>query len=87
MELKRSFSEYTKTDFLALLNEILRENVAETDDRLDELLEHFELITEHPERTDLIYYAPSDAESTVEAITDRIEKWRAANGKTGFKPG
>lgn len=68
------------------MNEIFRENVAKTDDRLDELLEHFKLITEHPEGTDLIYYTPSDAESTIEAITDRIEKWRTENGKPGFKP-
>ncbi|WLH75040.1 bacteriocin immunity protein [Pseudomonas fluorescens] len=85
MELKRNFSEYTKAEFLAFMAEILRENTAQTDDQLDELLIHFELITEHPDGTDLIYYPPSDAESTIEAITERVEKWRVANGKSGFK--
>ena len=85
MKLKQNFSEYTKEDFLLLMEEIFKENTAPTDERLDKLLHHFELITEHPEGTDLIYYAPSDAESTIEAITERVEKWRAANGKPGFK--
>ncbi|AMS20589.1 colicin transporter [Pseudomonas synxantha] len=85
MKLKPSFSEYTKEEFSLLMKEIIKENTAPTDKQLDKLLQHFELITEHPEETDLIYYAPSDAESTIEAITERVEKWREANGKPGFK--
>ncbi|MGF6097953.1 bacteriocin immunity protein [Pseudomonas sp. 18175] len=78
------FSEYTKPEFMAFITELFRENSSEKDDRIDELLEHFERVTEHPDGTDLIYYA-SDAESTVEAITQRVENWRSANGKSGFK--
>ncbi len=85
MKLKQSFSEYTKDEFLLLMKEILKENTAPTDERLDKLLQHFELITEHPEGTDLIYYAASDTESTIEAITERVENWRATNNKPGFK--
>ncbi|MDY4299037.1 bacteriocin immunity protein [Pseudomonas salmasensis] len=85
MKLKQSFSEYTKDEFLLLMQEILKENTAPTDERLDKLLQHFELITEHPAGTDLIYYAASDAESTIEAITERVENWRATNNKPGFK--
>lgn len=85
MKLKQSFSEHTKDEFLLLMKEILKENTAPTDERLDKLLQHFELITEHPEGTDLIYYAASDTESTIEAITERVEKWRATNNKPGFK--
>ncbi|EJD0490286.1 bacteriocin immunity protein, partial [Salmonella enterica] len=71
--------------FIEFMKEIDKENVAETDDKLDLLLNHFEQVTEHPDGTDLIYYAASDAESTPEAITLKIKEWRAANGKPGFK--
>ncbi|MBA1295839.1 bacteriocin immunity protein [Pseudomonas lurida] len=85
MELKSSISEYTEAEFLEFMKEIFKENTAKTDDQLDILLEHFERITEHPESTDLIYYAATDAESTPEAITNKVKEWRAANGKPGFK--
>ena len=86
MELKSSFSEYTEAEFLVFMKEIFKEKVADTDEHLDKLLEHFEKITEHPEGTDLIYYAASDLDSTPEAITKKVSEWRAANGKPGFKP-
>ena len=85
MSLKSSFSEYTEAEFLEFMETVFQENVAETDERLDMLLEHFEKITEHPEGTDLIYYAASDLDSTPEAITKKVKEWRAANGKPGFK--
>ena len=85
MSLKSSFSEYTEAEFLEFMETVFQENVAETDERLDMLLEHFEKITEHPECTDLIYYAASDLDSTPEAITKKVKEWRAANGKPGFK--
>ncbi|MBW3503057.1 bacteriocin immunity protein [Pseudomonas sp. NKUCC02_KPG] len=85
MSLKSSFSEYTEAEFLEFMETVFQENVAEADERLDILLEHFEKITEHPEGTDLIYYAASDLDSTPEAITKKVKEWRAANGKPGFK--
>ncbi|EYB47026.1 colicin immunity protein, partial [Escherichia coli] len=53
MELKNSISDYTEAEFVQLLKEIEKENVAATDDVLDVLLEHFVKITEHPDGTDL----------------------------------
>lgn len=85
MDLKNSIAEYTESEFLEFMKEIFKENVAKTDDQLDILLAHFEKITEHPEGTDLIYYASSDAESTPEKIINKVKEWRAANGKPGFK--
>ncbi|MCW2484866.1 bacteriocin immunity protein [Candidatus Symbiopectobacterium sp. NZEC127] len=85
MELKNKISDYTEAEFIGFLEEINEENIAEADDRLDLLLSHFEKITEHPDGTDLIYYALSDADGTPEAITKKIKEWRAANGKPGFK--
>lgn len=42
MNLKNSLSEYTEVEFLELMREIFKENIAKTDDWLDALLEHFE---------------------------------------------
>ncbi len=85
MELKNSINEYTEEEFIYLLQQIFKENVAATDYVLDELLEHFERITEHPKGTDLIYYPPSDSECTPEKILETVKKWRSENGKPGFK--
>ncbi|MCG5371216.1 bacteriocin immunity protein [Providencia rettgeri] len=87
MKLKNSISDYTESEFIDFMHEIDKENIAETDDKLDVLLNHFEKITEHPAGTDLLYYAQSDADSTPEAITKIIKEWRAKNGKPGFKKG
>ena len=84
MGIKNSIAEYTEAEFLEFMREIFRENSAETDERLDQLLEHFERITEHPDGTDLIYYASSDAEATPEAITSKVKDWRASNSLPGF---
>ncbi|CNF78704.1 colicin immunity protein (E7) [Yersinia bercovieri] len=85
MELKNSISEYTETEFIDLLNIIFRENSSDADDYLDKLLEYFVRITEHPEGTDLIYYPSSDSECTPEKILEKVKKWRAENGRPGFK--
>ncbi|ELZ5939811.1 bacteriocin immunity protein [Providencia stuartii] len=87
MKLKNSISDYTESEFIDFMHEIDKENIAETDDKLDVLLNHFEKITEHPAGTDLLYYAQSDADSTPEAITKIVKEWRAKNGKPGFKKG
>ena len=42
MSLKSSFSEYTEAEFLEFMETVFQENVAEADERLDMLLEHFE---------------------------------------------
>jgi hypothetical protein len=84
--MKDSISDYTEAEFLEFIRDIYKENMAETDDKLDLLLSHFEKITEHPDGSDLIYYAKSDLESTPEAITRIIKEWREKNGKPGFKP-
>jgi len=85
MELKNSMTEYTEREFLEFMRDIIKENSAPTDERLDELLEHFEHITGHPDGTDLIYYAASDADSTPEGITNIIKQWRSSNGLPCFK--
>lgn len=81
----KRISDYTESDFIAFMKEIFIENEAETDDRLDILLDEFRKLTEYPAGTDLIYYAESDADCTPERVTLIVKEWRAANGLPGFK--
>ncbi|QKG68654.1 bacteriocin immunity protein [Pseudomonas sp. B14-6] len=83
--MKESISEYTEEQFIQFMEEIFRENEADSDEKLDVLLDQFRALTGHPDGSDLIYYAASDEECTPEAITQMVKAWRAANGLPGFK--
>ncbi|MFJ7315973.1 bacteriocin immunity protein [Pseudomonas sp. NPDC098747] len=84
--LKNSISEYTETEFEALLEELAREDEeAENDDRADLLLLHFEKISEHPAGADLIYYPEPGADSSPKGVMQIVKDWRAAQGLPGFK--
>jgi protoporphyrinogen oxidase len=84
--LKNSISEYTETEFIELLKELANEDEeAETDDRADLLLLHFEKMSEHPDGSDLIYYPEDGADNSPEGITRTVKEWRAAQGLPGFK--
>ena len=86
MELKNSISDYTEAEFLAFVKKIyLAEGITEEDD--DKLIDEFRRLTEHPDGSDLIYYPQSDREDSPEGIVNEVKKWRAKNGKTGFKQG
>jgi protoporphyrinogen oxidase len=83
---KSSISEYTEGEFVALLEELAKEDEeAENDDRADMLLLHFEKISEHPAGSDLIYYPESGADNSPEGVTRIVKDWRAAQGLPGFK--
>ncbi|MFW0758161.1 bacteriocin immunity protein [Pseudomonas sp. H11T01] len=84
--LKNSISEYTETEFIELLKELANEDEeAETDDRADLLLLHFEKISKHPDGSDLIYYPEDGADNSPEGITRTVKEWRAAQGLPGFR--
>ncbi|MEF1286087.1 bacteriocin immunity protein [Vibrio sp. M250220] len=85
MQVKLSISDYTEGDFLQLVEAIFKENVSDTDDVLDELLEHFEDITQHPEGTDLIYYPKTPEDGTPENIVRIVKEWRLSQGLPCFK--
>jgi len=77
-------SNYTETAFLEFLNKICRSEYTTEKAQISAVL-LFEELTEHPDGSDLIYYADSDEDSTPEAIIEKVKAWRAANGKPGFK--
>ncbi|MNN76225.1 Colicin-E2 immunity protein [compost metagenome] len=80
----KKIEDYTEADFLLFVKKICGSEYATEEEQVNAVLE-FEALTEHPDGSDLIYYAESDAESTPEVITQKIKEWRAANAKPGFK--
>ncbi|WP_460147896.1 bacteriocin immunity protein [Pseudomonas sp. S2_A02] len=82
---KTNISDYTESEFLEFLNIICWSEYPNEKDQINAVV-LFEALTEHPDGSDLIYYADSDEESTPEAIIEKVKSWRAANGKPGFKP-
>jgi hypothetical protein len=83
--MKDRFSDYTEAEFVQLLRELYKEDAADTDERADVLLLHFEKVSEHPDGSDLIYYPEPGADSSPEGVTRTVKEWRAANGLPGFK--
>ena len=83
--MKSSIADYTEEDFLQFVEDIFKENVSDTDDVLDELLEHFEDITQHPDGTDLIYYPETPENGTPESIVRIVREWRLSQGLPSFK--
>ncbi|WP_097302883.1 bacteriocin immunity protein [Pseudomonas chlororaphis] len=84
--MKNSFSDYTESEFIELLEELRKEDMeAETDVRADALLLHFKKISQHPAGSDLIYYPKNGSSGSLEDVTRIVKEWRKANGLPGFK--
>ncbi|MBA1202160.1 bacteriocin immunity protein [Pseudomonas capeferrum] len=80
------FEKYTEDEFAELVQDIWFVNV-ESKARHDELLSHFEKVSEHPQGSDLIYYPLKGEDSSPAGIVQSVKAWRAANGKPGFRAG
>ncbi|OYQ20065.1 bacteriocin immunity protein [Pseudomonas mandelii] len=78
-------SDYSETDFLEFVSRICQSEYPTEKEQIDAVL-LFEELTEHPDGSDLIYYADSDEDSTPEAIVAKVKAWRNINSKPGFKP-
>lgn len=86
MELSKShLCEYTESEFLEFINQILLVNKGGTDAALGELLERFRQLAGHPDGTDLIFYPEPGADSSPEGVAQAVKAWRAAQGLPGFK--
>jgi hypothetical protein len=81
---KKMISDYTEAEFLAFVKELCSFS-KRTEAESDALVDKFERLTEHPEGSDVIFYPPDDREDTPEGIVTEVKRWRAANGKPGFK--
>lgn len=80
----KKIEEYTEAEFLLFVTKICDSVFSSEEEQVNAVLE-FEALTEHPDGSDLIYYAPSNAEGAPEAIIKRVKEWRAENGKPGFR--
>ncbi|WP_223488978.1 bacteriocin immunity protein [Pseudomonas sp. A-RE-19] len=81
--MKNTFSEYTESEFTALLQRIIDHDGTEPE--VDELVFHFEEVSEHPAGSDLIFYPEDGADDSASGITKTVKEWRAAQGLPGFK--
>ncbi|MFJ7281481.1 bacteriocin immunity protein [Pseudomonas sp. NPDC099000] len=90
MIFKKRLEDYTETEFLAFLGEFFHQTSdlrgQALEDYRDDLLDHFELISEHPDRSDVIFYPKEGQEDSPEGILKEVKEWRALNNKPGFKP-
>ncbi|MHA6235709.1 bacteriocin immunity protein [Pseudomonas fluorescens group sp. PF-69] len=87
---KAKLEDYTEAEFLAFLGEFFHQasnlKGRALEEYRDRLLSHFESVTEHPGRSDVIFYPREGQEDSPEGILKEVKAWRAANNKPGFKP-
>ncbi|PKH84428.1 bacteriocin immunity protein [Pseudomonas sp. Choline-02u-1] len=83
--MKNSITDFTEAEFIGYMEELLVANKTVSDDVLDDLLERFCKITEHPDGTDLIYYPENGSAGTAEDVTRVVKEWRSSQGLPGFK--
>ncbi|CNC24642.1 bacteriocin immunity protein [Yersinia intermedia] len=86
MESKK-LSDYSEREFLGFLKDLyyVNKDIYPTEKAHEIAVEKFEELTEHPDGSDLIYYPNDNREDSPEGIVAEIKKWRAENGKPGFK--
>lgn len=82
---KINITEYTEAEFLALVTKICNADF-DTEQKHTEAVLLFKKITEHPDGSDLIFYPKPGQDDSPEGIVQTVKLWRAANGKSGFKP-
>lgn len=81
---KNTITDYTRNEFLDLLKKITKADTS-TEKELDDLVDYFERITEHPDGSDLIYYPEKSGDDTPERITEIVKEWRESQGLPCFK--
>ena len=87
MSNKRKISDFSEADFLLFVTDIYHANnkIYKSEKQHADAVRLFEVLTEHPDGSDLIYYPNNNREDTPEGIVKEIKAWRKANGKSGFK--
>lgn len=90
INLKNSIEDYTEAEFLLFLEEFFDNKTELKGCALskywDLLADHFERVTQHPSKSDVIYYPKEGQEDSPEGILKEVKEWRASNNKPGFKP-
>lgn len=81
---KKSYSDFTEAEFLALVSSICKDTYETEQEHIDAVL-FFEQVSEHPSGSDLLYYPEPGADNSPSGIVKAVKEWRKANGKSGFK--
>lgn len=76
--------DYTEQEFLSLLAQIF--DVKSNVDIHDDLIQKFEVLTQHPDGSDLIFYPEDGYEHSPEGVLKAVKDWRKIQGLPGFKP-
>ncbi|WP_434677496.1 bacteriocin immunity protein [Pseudomonas sp. D4-18] len=85
IELKERYEDYTESEFISFLNEIYLVSSASEAEH-DSWIDHFEKVTEHPMGSDLFFHPLPGADCSLHGVLNTVKRWRAENGKPGFKP-
>lgn len=80
----KKLSDYTELEFLNFVKNIYYDTYPSEEEHIRAILQ-FENLIEHPDGSDLIYYHNDEREDSPEGVLAEVKKWRAENGKTGFK--
>lgn len=77
MELKNNLEDYTEDEFIEFLNNFFEPPEELTGDELskfiDNLLRHFNKITQHPDGGDLIFYPSGEREDSPEGVIEELK--------------
>lgn len=82
---KNTISDYTESEFISLINNLININAHGSNRALGKAMQEFGALIGHPSGTDLIFYPEPGTDDSPEGITKTVKAWRAANGLPGFK--
>ncbi|EDV9995205.1 bacteriocin immunity protein [Salmonella enterica subsp. enterica] len=89
MELKNNLEDYTEDEFIEFLNNFFEPPEELTGDELskfiDNLLRHFNKITQPPDGGDLIFYPSEEREDSPEGVIEELKRWRKSQRLPCFK--
>ncbi|TLP64719.1 MULTISPECIES: bacteriocin immunity protein [Pseudomonas] len=89
MNLKNKIEEYSESEFTDFLKEFFENPSRLKGDALgvhiNQLIDYFESLIDHPDKSDLIYYPAVGVEDSPTGVISVIKEWLAANGKPGFR--
>ncbi|EAA9319104.1 bacteriocin immunity protein [Salmonella enterica subsp. enterica serovar Kentucky] len=89
MELKNNLEDYTEDEFIEFLNNFFEPPEELTGDELskfiDNLLRHFNKITQHLDGGDLIFYPSEEREDSPEGVIEELKRWRKSQRLPCFK--
>ncbi|WP_145553014.1 bacteriocin immunity protein [Yersinia bercovieri] len=80
----KKFTEYTENEFLELIKTLF-DGGFRSEEARDVEVNAIVDAAEHPDGTDILFYPSNDSEDSPEGVLNAIKKWRAENGKPGFK--